>query len=293
MKNKKIRKGFTLIELSFAILFISILLITLTLIASEIIAIYRKGYAIKTVNSVGRDLIDDFSSAVSQSPPASMISFCDIYSGDQKNNCINDLGHKFIFQQYKTSFKNYSMADDDIKTYPYGGVFCTGKYSYIWRTGFAINNDFYKPRNNNFKGLSFKYSEDDPPLTDFRLLKIEDTSRLLCSATLNSDSYSYNFDETKGTQIVFPGALKEDPVELLATSDNPVAFFSFNVFPPAQTSATKKLYYSSSFILATVSGGVDIMANGNYCTDDGKYQLTEASYCAINKFNFSMQANGG
>ena len=51
MQKKGTKKGFTLIELSFAILFISVLLITLTLIASEIIAIYRKGYAIKTVNS--------------------------------------------------------------------------------------------------------------------------------------------------------------------------------------------------------------------------------------------------
>ena len=57
MTKKGTKKGFTLIELSFAILFISMLLLTLTLIASEIIAIYRKGYAIKTINSVGPTLL--------------------------------------------------------------------------------------------------------------------------------------------------------------------------------------------------------------------------------------------
>ena len=54
---KGTRSGFTLIELSFAIAFISVLLITITLITREIVSIYRKGYAIKTVNQVGRDII--------------------------------------------------------------------------------------------------------------------------------------------------------------------------------------------------------------------------------------------
>ncbi len=292
MRKKTVKKGYTLIELSFAILFISVLLITLTLIASEIIAIYRKGYAIKTVNSVGRDLIDDFSAAVSQSPPSSMSGFCEAYTAEAKNNCLDDLGQKFIFQQYKTTFK---LRDGvTTKEYPYGGVFCTGKYSYIWKTGFTMNSDYYTPNNVDFAGLSLSYGDGTTTtVSDFRLLKFEDTSRLLCSATLSDSGYTYNFTEANGTTINYPGALRDEPLELLETSDSPVAFFSFNVFPPAQTTATKKLYYSSSFILATISGGVDIMTNGNYCTENDHYRLVESSYCAINKFNFSMQANGG
>ena len=63
------RKGFTLIELSFAIAFISVLLITVTLITNEIVSIYRKGYAIKAINQSGRDLIDDIQNSITESPP--------------------------------------------------------------------------------------------------------------------------------------------------------------------------------------------------------------------------------
>ena len=88
-----------------------------------------------------------------------------------------------------------------------------------------------------------------------------------------------------------PDVLTEKPVELLAGSDTKLALFNVNVPLPAQTSSTGKALYSVSFILATISGGVDILTNGNYCTAD--MDSSDFSYCAINKFNFSIQANGG
>ncbi|MBQ6605723.1 hypothetical protein IJH66_01930 [Candidatus Saccharibacteria bacterium] len=308
MQKKGTKKGFTLIELSFAILFISVLLITLTLIASEIIAIYRKGYAIKTVNSVGRDLMDDFSASVAESPPASLTGLCEgkNFNPTELEKCKNDSngsGQKFIFQQFYTD-KIDIKATSGTDRVPYGGVFCTGKYSYIWRTGFVMNPDYYTV-DSDFKGLSIKYispsNSSGDSKNNFRLLKVEDTSRLVCSSILELSTEAgrskYDlrtiFNENDGFEIdISSKTLASDPNEFLATSDNPIAVFSLNIAPPAQVSISKKMLYSASFILATVSGGVNIMTQSNYCTADYS-DIVEASYCAINKFNFSMQANGG
>ncbi len=323
--RKGTKKGFTLIELSFAILFISVLLLTLTLIASEIISIYRKGYAIKTVNSVGRELIDDFKDAIAESPPAKLSSFCNKYTeSETRAVCESSTngGLEFIYQQFYTKIDNNSAGKTD-ENLPYGGVFCTGKYSYIWKTGFLMNPELYTI-DDSFD-LKFIYGDvyyaktkdnaitDKTYMGDFRLLKINDNNRDLCQANLNLDieassggssytddpatvddddinPYYYNTRANGGTIEYKTGT--ELPVEFLSTSDSPLALFSLAVYPPAQTTDTGKTLYSSSFILATVAGGVNIMTNSNFCSA-ALTNSADFSFCAINKFNFSMQANGG
>ncbi|MBQ3430102.1 hypothetical protein IJG21_01605 [Candidatus Saccharibacteria bacterium] len=309
MKKKGTKKGFTLIELSFAILFISTLLLTLTLIASEIISIYRKGYAIKTVNSVGRDLIDDFSASLSGINPGKLSSLCEGHysdtSNDGYNNCMAGTapGMKFIYQQFTERIKvKTSSGSIETKDYPYGGIFCTGKYSYIYKTGFLKNTEYYNPDTSSgsyVNNIIFTYKASDGSAqekTNFSLLKIDDPKRLLCSNNLSDDyNTEQNIKSGSNSQLIeLPESeqLSEEPVELLSKSDTELALFNFYIAPPAQTSSTGKTLYSASFILATVSGGVDIMTNENYCTAPMTYG-SDFSYCAINKFNFSIQANGG
>ena len=73
-----------------------------------------------------------------------------------------------------------------------------------------------------------------------------------------------------------------------------LALYDFKVFPPVRNESTKHIFYSATFILATLRGGVDIMASENYCTDRSLAGtlVTDFNYCAINKFNFSMRATG-
>lgn len=318
------KKGFTLIELSFAIAFISILLITVTLITNEIVSIYRKGYAIKSINQVGRDLIDDFQNSINQSPPTSASAFCEAnYKNDSTSlqNCQNNNGFYSIYQQYYSEVKVASGGDAaPAKTVPTGGIFCSGKYTYIWNTGYLFNTDGAYVFSSNSENpqddlkLEVRYrlagASTDTTTKNFRLLKVEDASRAICASTIpakESGASGIGGYPSTNRALVRPGAtegspynktitisgtLATPPEELVNESDSSLALFDLVVFQPARVVSTNRLLFSGSFILATVSGGVDIMASGDYCQAPS-YFSADFSYCAINKFNFTIQASGG
>lgn len=318
------KKGFTLVELSFAIAFISVLLITITLITNEIVSIYRKGYAIKSVNQVGRDLIDDFQNSITQSPPTSTSAFCDAnYKDDATSmaHCKSNNGFYSIYQQYYTGVKVVSGGGSaSEKQVPTGGIFCSGKYTYIWNTGYLFNTEgayeFSGTGTNIQDSLKLKvsYNATNSNTTiknkinngNFRLIKVEDASRAICTSTIPADTgTSGGYPVTNvalaapGTtistatrQITIPGTLANDPEELINEADSSLALFDLVIFQPARVTTTNRLLFSGSFILATVTGGVDIMATGDYCQTPS-YFSADFNYCAINKFNFTIQASGG
>lgn len=54
----KMKKGFTLVELSISLVFVAILLIAVATISISIGKTYQKGLTLKTINQVGRDVVD-------------------------------------------------------------------------------------------------------------------------------------------------------------------------------------------------------------------------------------------
>ena len=320
--HKRIKKGFTLIELSLAVAFISVLLLTVTLITNEIIQIYRKGYSIKAINQVGRDLIDEFQSSIVQSPPASISSFCsDKYRNDdtQQSNCENtNHGFYSIYQQFYASVKVTSGKNNaNAKQVPVAGIFCSGKYTYLWNTGYLFNfDDYIFNESGNQKELREKHTlkiryqyrrEDGTTATTttgygqkgedaFRLIKIEDTSGSICTNTLegNYPSAAQAIIGPGGTGnyvIEIPYVLSGEPEELLSKTDADLALYDLVVFEPARVAAAERLLFSGSFILGTINSGVDIMSSSNSCQAPS-YFSSDFSYCAINKFNFTIQSSG-
>ena len=329
MQKGNTKSGFTLIELSFAIAFISVLLITIALITNEIVSLYRKGHAMKTVNQVGRDLIDDFTASITASPPANIVAtFCNGYSADAKTACINDSGQHSIYYQYyaDVAIRN---SDAETKNVPIGGVFCTGKYSYVWNTGYVYGEAYTNADGEHVQGLSVHipkanigYTTTDPVGNDglwftsdgangskkFRLLKFEDTKRAICSFPITDPGDNYGGARTytnvttpvnlsTGSQEVRQGfeitySLTSEPVELISSSDTSLALYDLVVFTPAQVTSTNRLFYSASFILGTLDGSVDIMTASDFCKTPDSYRDADFSYCAVNKFNFSTQASG-
>ena len=300
MKAKKNRKaGFTLIELSFAVAFISILVITITLITNEIISLYRKGYAIKTINQVGRSLIDDITDSVQSSPPANLTSFCRRYTDKtSQQNCEKNHALYSIYQQYyydKVKINNDKAASRKV---PIGGIFCTGKYTYIWNTGYLFGDEYSnsdtKERLNQNKGLRLSVNINGKLYQDFHLLKVEDSTRAICASTITSypNSSSSPSPPSNGGQRVFKldKAPTEEPKELLIDSDTSLALYDLVIFPPAQVDFTNRLFYSGSFILGTIEGGVNIMTSSDFCQSPNMFSA-DFSYCAINKFNFGIQAS--
>ena len=298
------KNGFTLIELSFAIAFLSVLLITITLITNEIVTLYRKGYSIKTINAVGRDLIDDFTSTLTESPSTSFDTLCTRFTNStSRNRCERNQGQALIYRQFYdvVNITAGGSTSGDISA-PVAGVFCTGKYSYIWNTGYTFGSaySFADGESNSAHRLSLK-DKDGKALSNFHLIKVEDNSRDVCLSSMKVATGTYEYPDPSvpaslpglaGQHVFeFQEVSLENATELLSDSDTALALYDFVVFSPARVASTGRLFYSASFILATISGGVNIMSSSDFCQTDS-YTSMDFSYCAINKFNFSTQASG-
>lgn len=287
--SKKIRSGFTIIEISIAIAFLAIILITVAILTINILSIYRKGLSIKAVNANGRTLIDEFSRAISSSPAKSSEIACNkIISESARESCINDKAYRITYQQNTRSI----TINGKTKQIPTFGAFCTGRYSYIWNTGYTFNQFDPDINKSGISKASFSYKikskSGTQTLNNFRLLRVDDSDREVCLSHINgyTVSNSNHFSLTSRP-------LNNEPLELLSSAEEDLAFYDFKIFPPNQHELTRHSFYSGTFILATIRGGIDITSNGDFCKNPQDNSLqTDFAYCAINKFNFAMRATG-
>lgn len=313
MKRKTRREGFTLIELALSLVFIGILSITVVLLIQNVSASYRRGLILNQVNTVGMDLIDDFRSSIQNATSDPVTRMCGIYY-DQYNiatardygNCINDNAMSFIMAVKYANVTDVSSGLDN-ESMPVFGAFCTGTYTYVWNSGYFDYDDGSK-----VSGVSkavigtrqFSTSSLETRYSDFRLLKIYDDDRSICVNSMKESSGSTGYTNyadltsrnSTRNEFVINGNISDengDPgVELLknrAASD--LVLYDLYVARPALSSTRQNMFYAASFILGTTRGGVNIKQAGNSCkppADDDSM----LDYCAINKFNFAVQAGG-
>ena len=283
------RKGFTLVELSIATAFLSILLVTLALIIINIINMYNKGLALKYINSTGRELIDSFTTSIASAPTKDLTSSCiEFYNYNTVayNKCIADEGYKYVYHQ-RTA--NVSIGGAPSVNVPISGAFCTGYYSYVWNTGYLFNKEDYQT-SAPAASLKYTYNGVTKTINNFRLLRVADPSRYICASQVNS-SYEFTFTSAYDTtQSRY--SLSAEPYELLNKDGyNNLAIFDFKAYLPAQNNTSKQIFYPATFTLATISGGINIAAQGDYCIMPQGID-TDFYYCAINKFNFAARAIG-
>ena len=289
--KKTQKKGFTLIELSFALIFISIILITIAWLTIHITTTYQKGLAMKAVNASAKEIIDDFSRAISTSPAQPVESICAekyTYSTDSTTayqKCVKDNARKFMYQQRygQIKIRTKEHPEGEVKKLPTNGVFCSGRYSYIWNTAYVLNTEDYKPAVSiaNYKA-TFNYAKDP----NFRLLKVSDFDKELCKQHMVS---GYMYDDRPEYKL---GSDPEVKIDLLDSSENNLAIYDLAMFSPTVHTVTSSALHSGTFILATLRGGVDVTATGEFCTDPPDNLDTDFAYCSINKFNFTMRAAG-
>ena len=143
-----------------------------------------------------------------------------------------------------------------------------------------------------------------------RLLRFTDPERSACKQLIAQTSLAgankYPTGEliSAGGGITLSGLNLEDSVELISSdsvsddanfsrAEAPLALYDLYLAPLAATPNNDKLFYSGSFILATISGGVNIMTASNHCQipDDAGYSTSGFNYCAVNKFNFAAQSS--
>lgn len=296
------KSGFTMVEVMLAIACISILMIAVVILINNLISIYRKGTTVKAVNSVGRSLVENFTSAITVAPPVDTIDLCENYATNNLAECRASRAYKFIFQ-----------ANYDADGHQQNGVFCTGNYSYIWNTYYGL-----KAGDSNMLSLVYLSTDNEEkniPGDQLRLVRIQDPSYRVCTSIVDKN---YNSTLAPNTVIDITevatgggsGTLIDNPIPnpetgILNTFETDLAFGEFTVFPISQDAVTLRTFISGTFILTTVRGDVDTMASGDYCQaginkfhgdvgDSGStFDLgAEFNYCAINKFNFAARTAG-
>lgn len=305
MMRRLYKDGFTLIEISLSLVFVTILALAIALIISNTIGAYQRGLILNQVNTVGMSLTDDFRLALQSSSGKTLKASCSIVYKDQGQRALCEADDAFKFVSV-TKYSSMSVNKSEGSVYygelPIYGAFCTGTYSYIWNTGYfespdasfgAKNGGWAKLRYKNTSGGVETIGYGDKP---FKLLKVKDTTRAVCISAVATDAYA---TPATGVPEVFDitgigdGQLVEEPEFLISENDTEkLALYELLIVRPALATEDNSLFYSGSFILGTVGGGIDIKATGKTCAAPNDYNVENFDYCAINKFNFAVQASG-
>ena len=291
------RKGFTLVELSLSVAFISILSITVALIINDTVSSYQRGLTLNKINTAGMELVDDMRAVIQSAPAGALKDVCSTrLSEGAADKCRLDNAHKFVSV---SRIANVSKSGEStIKNIPVFGAFCTGSYSYIWNSGYFFANGYSirEPSGAIVNMAKLVDGSGNTLASDFKLLKVKDKSFAVCTnATTGGDSSKYG--EKISSDFVLGGIIFEEPEDLLSnneseSTDNNLAFYDLYSGVPAINDSGSALFYTVSFVLGTVQGGVNVKASGDFCKTPADYK-SNFDYCAINKFNFAAQAIGG
>ncbi|MBQ1298321.1 hypothetical protein IIY24_00580 [Candidatus Saccharibacteria bacterium] len=290
-KEEKVRSGFTIIELSLSIAFIAILSITIVLIITDTISSYRRGLVLNQINSTGMELVSDMRSAIQNSSAQSPVKDCgNIYQDETA--CREDNAQNFVSVYKKATVQ---VGTESLENMPVYGAFCTGKYSYLWNSGYFFSDEGTVEVNSS---IILKYSgSPEGGVSEFKLIKIEDNERAVCKVATTTPEGGYNAEKgemNSNIDISNYGNVGNELIYGLPDESN-LALYDLTVDPPAESDDNKVTFYSASFILGTVQGGINVKTSGNYCATPGGYNsdIENFDYCAINKFNFAGQAMGG
>ena len=270
------KKGFTLVELSLSLVFISILALAIALIISNAVASYRRGLTLNQINTVGMDIVDDMRAAIQGS--STREPRAEDCSGVIDEACENKGDLVSVIKKGKVN-----DIEDDV---PVAGAFCTGEYSYVWNSGYTFLDDAMQPQKLSVYESAEKLKDNAEPNEIGeapRLMKIADNSRSACA-----------WFSLEKNQTEFRVVSTEKPIELISSQEggNNLAIYDLSARMSAAGVSMNSLFYSVSFILGTVQGGINVNAAGNFCSTPNDFN-SNFNYCAINKFNFAVQATGG
>ena len=308
----KRKKGFTMIELSLSMAIIGVMSVAMMLMISNAVSAYHKGLTLNQLNTVGMSLVEDIRVAIQASPARSVADECvTMYPGSETGDsgaqikCSNDRAASFVTQVRKG---NVTTVDGDTySNIPLEGIFCTGKWTYIWNSGYLASGGSA----GEIKPLRLKYNNGMMTDEKARLLKVQDENRTICKTTAGYKAIG----STDGAQSDYTKAA-EDPLakyaenhrdgiidingltvldaapEDLLEKNGGLAIYDLAVTQPATVENLDVMFYAASMILGTLRGGPDITVGSDTCKTPEDLNA-DFDYCAINKFNFAARAVGG
>ena len=278
---KEHKKGFTIIEITLAMTFLAILMVSIATLIMRVTNIYQKGLAMRAFNATGTEIIEDITRTVGA---ASYL--VDIHSQDAElggNGVMEyDNNYKLVekyYYDYTVYNENHNGKNFNVQ---YFGVLCTGDYSYIWNTARALDPDFTTKNFITVNGEKVK------------MVRVYDREQTQCNKDKNGSVANLAKRNYLPVTINVPA---DNVVELINNDEMDLALYEFNVTPATQSAITRQSFISANFILATRQGGININANGDFCRGEDnefkdEYEGTMFNYCAVNKFSFSARTGG-
>lgn len=278
---KEHKKGFTIIEITLAMTFLAILMVSIATLIMRVTNIYQKGLAMRAINATGTEIIEDITRTVGA---ASYL--VDIHSQDAElggNGVMEyDNNYKLVekyYYDYTVYNENHNGKNFNVQ---YFGVLCTGDYSYIWNTARALDPDFTAKNFITVNGEKVK------------MVRVYDREQTQCNKDKNGSVANLAKRNYLPVTINVPA---DNVVELINNDEMDLALYEFNVTPATQSAITRQSFISANFILATRQGGININANGDFCRGEDnefkdEYEGTMFNYCAVNKFSFSARTGG-
>ena len=278
---KEHKKGFTIIEITLAMTFLAILMVSIATLIMRVTNIYQKGLAMRAINATGTEIIEDITRTVGA---ASYL--VDIHSQDAElggNGVMEyDNNYKLVekyYHDYTVYNENHNGKNFNVQ---YFGVLCTGDYSYIWNTARALDPDFTTKNFITVNGEKVK------------MVRVYDREQTQCNKDKNGSVANLAKRNYLPVTINVPA---DNVVELINNDEMDLALYEFNITPATQSAITRQSFISANFILATRQGGININANGDFCRGEDnefkdEYEGTMFNYCAVNKFSFSARTGG-
>ena len=278
---KEHKKGFTIIEITLAMTFLAILMVSIATLIMRVTNIYQKGLAMRAINATGTEIIEDITRTVGA---ASYL--VDIHSQDAElgGNGVMEYDNNYkLVEKYYYDYTVYNENHDGKNfNVQYFGVLCTGDYSYIWNTARALDPDFTTKNFITVNGEKVK------------MVRVYDREQTQCNKDKNGSVANLAKRNYLPVTINVPA---DNVVELINNDEMDLALYEFNITPATQSAITRQSFISANFILATRQGGININSNGDFCRGEDnefkdEYEGTMFNYCAVNKFSFSARTGG-
>ena len=290
MKKSNTKKGFTIIETTLATMFLGIIVLAVANLIIQMTNIYQKGLALRSINSVGQQLVEDMEKRINSAD----------YVYDIDTNHDGYVVNDEIVDNINKYFREWNVSQDDDRQI--AGAFCISDYTYIWNTAIPLNDG--QPT----RGMNIKYNHVDEETgalsvktERFKMARVYDPNHLVCTEKWlaptggvtdpNMTTYAYS------TYTLDMTVSNQEPIEMINNDETNLAIYDLTIHPVTQSTITKQSFVTVSFILATLRGGVNILSSGDYCqgTNDingVEYNSMDFAYCAVNKFDYSMRTGG-
>ena len=236
------RRGFTLIELMLAMAFVSVLLMTIAFTVIRVGTIYNSGMTIKEVNQSSREVANELQQAAGAATALTISTGAD--------------------SQYVTIGTGANI---------YGGRICLGSYSYVWNTGWGLEQALSQVN------VAAYLDEAGAKKTAVRFAKVPDVAKKYCEKNASNGLVNVNISSADANVSK----------ELLAAGDRNIAIQNITLTKGPADDSIKQGLYRLSY---TLGAGKTITMNParTACLppDDDN---ADPSYCNIQQFTITLR----